>query len=168
MINGQKYQLNLWDTAGQEEYDQLRPISYPGTVWVTFGIPFNYVPINTVFQIYWLAINFIPGHLHRMFHNNRKIVIWECEIQVGPRNSSPLPIRSCDSCWHEKGYWRSTRNTICWGIALSTNVSCILRRCRDLNIKTFFINLLLFRVGHWLEKLARCNTWNVLQRPQTE
>ena len=32
MINGQAYQLNLWDTAGQADYDQLRPISYPGTV----------------------------------------------------------------------------------------------------------------------------------------
>ena len=32
LINGKAYELNLWDTAGQEEYDKLRPISYPQTV----------------------------------------------------------------------------------------------------------------------------------------
>jgi len=30
-FEGEKYVLGLWDTAGQEEYDHLRPISYPET-----------------------------------------------------------------------------------------------------------------------------------------
>ena len=31
MISGKPIQLGLWDTAGQEDYDRLRPLSYPQT-----------------------------------------------------------------------------------------------------------------------------------------
>lgn len=31
MVDGQPIKLGLWDTAGQEEYDRLRPSSYPQT-----------------------------------------------------------------------------------------------------------------------------------------
>ena len=31
MVEGNPVSLSLWDTAGQEEYDRLRPISYPDT-----------------------------------------------------------------------------------------------------------------------------------------
>ena len=30
--DGTIWALELFDTAGQEEYDKLRPLSYPGTV----------------------------------------------------------------------------------------------------------------------------------------
>jgi len=31
MVDGKTISLGLWDTAGQEEYDRLRPLSYPQT-----------------------------------------------------------------------------------------------------------------------------------------
>lgn len=31
MVEGTPVSLGLWDTAGQEEYDRLRPLSYPAT-----------------------------------------------------------------------------------------------------------------------------------------
>lgn len=39
-IGGKKVELALWDTAGQEDYDRLRPLSYPDTnvVLVCFSI----------------------------------------------------------------------------------------------------------------------------------
>jgi len=30
-VDGQDYNLTLWDTAGQEEYERLRILSYPNT-----------------------------------------------------------------------------------------------------------------------------------------
>lgn len=30
-VDGRTIDLGLWDTAGQEDYDKLRPLSYPGT-----------------------------------------------------------------------------------------------------------------------------------------
>lgn len=39
-VDGKQVELVLWDTAGQEDYDRLRPLSYPDTdvILITFSI----------------------------------------------------------------------------------------------------------------------------------
>ncbi|KAJ3342258.1 GTP-binding protein Rho1, partial [Kappamyces sp. JEL0680] len=39
-VGSKEVELSLWDTAGQEEYDRLRPLSYPDTdvVLLAFAI----------------------------------------------------------------------------------------------------------------------------------
>lgn len=40
LVNGRTYTLGLWDTAGQEDYDRLRPLSYSDTdcILVCFNV----------------------------------------------------------------------------------------------------------------------------------
>lgn len=55
VVDGVAVSLGLWDTAGQEDYDRLRPLSYPQTdvflicFSVTrFALPINFITINTI------------------------------------------------------------------------------------------------------------------------
>ena len=51
MWNNQTISLGLWDTAGQEDYDRLRPLSYPDTnvFLVCFSVvnPSSYANVKT-------------------------------------------------------------------------------------------------------------------------
>lgn len=40
MVDEEEIELTLWDTAGQEEYDKLRPLSYPSSdvVLICFSV----------------------------------------------------------------------------------------------------------------------------------
>lgn len=39
-LDGQDFEVHFWDTAGQEDYDRLRPLSYPNAdaVVIVFSI----------------------------------------------------------------------------------------------------------------------------------
>jgi Ras-related C3 botulinum toxin substrate 1 len=45
MVDGKAVNLGLWDTAGQEDYDRLRPLSYPQTD--VFLIAFSVISQNS-------------------------------------------------------------------------------------------------------------------------
>merc|ERR1719436_1684089 len=45
MVDGKPINLGLWDTAGQEDYDRLRPLSYPQTD--VFLVCFSVISMNS-------------------------------------------------------------------------------------------------------------------------
>lgn len=54
--SGKTVELALWDTAGQEEYDRLRPLSYPETdvLFVCFAIDSPHSLENVLDKVCWL------------------------------------------------------------------------------------------------------------------
>ncbi|KAF3932313.1 hypothetical protein ABW19_dt0207291 [Dactylella cylindrospora] len=60
---GQPIELALWDTAGQEDYDRLRPLSYPETdvVFVCFAVDCPTSFENVMEKWYPEVVHFCPA-----------------------------------------------------------------------------------------------------------
>lgn len=54
VVDGVAVSLGLWDTAGQEDYDRLRPLSYPQTdvFLICFSVT-RYVTQNNMIYVSW-------------------------------------------------------------------------------------------------------------------
>src|SRR5271170_4635684 len=63
MVDGKPINLGLWDTAGQEDYDRLRPLSYPQTdvFLVCFSIISPYSFDNVKSKWYPEILHHAPG-----------------------------------------------------------------------------------------------------------
>ena len=58
-IDGKKYQIGLWDTAGGEDYPRLRPLSYPQTDVFTllFDVSDSEEKFNEIHSYWWAELN---------------------------------------------------------------------------------------------------------------
>lgn len=61
-VDGKDYNITLWDTAGQEDYERLRPLSYPNVSGFLFYL-------LTWIEWWWLA--------------GGRFVIWMCSYHTG-------------------------------------------------------------------------------------
>ena len=101
--SGKTLELALWDTAGQEEYDRLRPLSYPETdlLFVCFAIDCP----NSLENVMDKVGSQIPYSQHKA---NFYLVV--------PRSSPFLPIHPSLPRWpqvrppNEKDLHRSSEN----------------------------------------------------------
>lgn len=92
MIGGEPYTLGLFDTAGQEDYDRLRPLSYPQTdvFLVCFSVisPSSY---ENVKEKVCLLLSVLSGKYIKSIAQSISIAYDGRFCTVGPRNHSPLP-----------------------------------------------------------------------------
>lgn len=94
MVDGKPINLGLWDTAGQEDYDRLRPLSYPQTdvFLVCFSLvsPPSFENVNTKVRLS-LNIEMLPSLISR-------------SISVEPRNPTSCSRHSYNSRRYKVGF----------------------------------------------------------------
>jgi GTPase SAR1 family protein len=92
-FEGKLVELALWDTAGQEEYDRLRPLSYPESniILVVFAIDYPTSLENVVDKV-WSRGFFV--HLADALFR---------DIVVVPRGGTFLRRNSTNTSWDQDG-----------------------------------------------------------------
>jgi len=78
MVDGKPINLGLWDTAGQEDYDRLRPLSYPQTD--IFLICFSLVSPPSFENVKTKVPNLPHQHLYRFLLFMRALLICDSGI----------------------------------------------------------------------------------------
>lgn len=89
MHNGKPINLGLWDTAGQEDYDRLRPLSYPGTD--CFLICCSAVSPTSLENI---ASRWIPEARHHM--PSAKVIIVCTKTDLRSSTTTPKIVSTAD------------------------------------------------------------------------
>ena len=95
MIGGEPYTLGLFDTAGQEDYDRLRPLSYPQTdvFLVCFSVvsPSSLENVKEKVRFFFSLLSLKRLDLH--------LLIALLPL-VGAGNHSPLPENPLFTGWN--------------------------------------------------------------------
>jgi Ras-related C3 botulinum toxin substrate 1 len=98
MVDGKPYSLGLWDTAGQEDYSRLRPLSYPQTD--VFLVCFSIVNINSYENVKY---KWVPEIRHHCPTTPIVLVGTKIDLRDDPEAISRLRARNLEPLTYEHG-----------------------------------------------------------------
>ena len=78
-VDGKTVELALWDTAGQEDYDRLRPLSYPDShvILICFAIDSPDSLDNVQEKV---SLSFFNSHITILVTEKLCIIQWHSEV----------------------------------------------------------------------------------------
>lgn len=93
-VDGKHVELALWDTAGQEDYDRLRPLSYPDShvILICFAVDSPDSLDNVQEKVGDYCFTWVSARTD-----------FSSQLAVDLRGSSLLPGPSHHPCWLQEG-----------------------------------------------------------------
>lgn len=87
--------------AGQEDYERLRPLSYPNVSFNTESFSHSISQLNEFIVSFFFSIH-TDGLFSVMLFDRKSNIIWQCVVKVVSGNSTLFTRRSDHSCWYVK------------------------------------------------------------------
>jgi len=110
MVDGKTVSLGLWDTAGQEDYDRLRPLSYPQTD--VFLVCFNTISPSSFQNV---KTKWVPEVKHHCPESKLLIVGTKIDLREDPDALSRLRERNLEAITEKEGReLASSVNAVCY------------------------------------------------------
>ncbi|EGC30174.1 hypothetical protein DICPUDRAFT_50894 [Dictyostelium purpureum] len=139
MISGKPYNLGLWDTAGQEDYDRLRPLSYPQTdvFLICFSI-ISRASFQNVKSKWFLEISHHAPHIPIVLVGTKCDLRGSGKPEISNAEAQLLVRELGFSCYVETSALTQTGLSQCFQMAINSTINAPKSKSSSSNKKSFF------------------------------